>query len=184
MTPKFFKTSSEFRAWLAKNHDKQAELIVGFYKVKSGRKSITYQEALDQALCFGWIDGIVRRIDEESHCQRFTPRRKGSNWSAINVKRAKELEKAGLMHPAGRAAFAKRTKVDANRYSYETGPRELGPQYAKTFRSKKRAWEFFDAQAPSYKRMISWWVMSAKKEETRLRRLKTLMEASAKGEKV
>lgn len=184
MRPKFFKTPSEFRTWLAKNHDRHTELIVGFYKVKSGRKSITYQEALDQALCFGWIDGIVRGIDDVSYMQRFTPRRKRSNWSAINIKRVKELEKAGLMHDAGRAAFAKRTAQDGHRYSYELSLRKLGPRYERVFKAKPKAWDFFTAQSPSYQRTSSWWVMSAKKEETRARRLEALIKASAKGERL
>lgn len=177
----FFKTSTEFRTWLKKNHAKAPELLVGFYKKHSGKAGITYPEALDEALCFGWIDGVRKSIDEISYTIRFTPRKSRSNWSGVNIKRVGELTQLGRMQPAGLKIFAERDQKKSGVYSYETRPRQLEGHYAEKFQANKNAWDFFQAQAPSYQRTATWWIMSAKKEETRLRRLATLMEGSAQG---
>ena len=184
MKPRFFKTPADFRAWLEKNHDKAKELLVGFYKRDSGRPSITWPESVDQALCFGWIDGVRKRIDDESYTIRFTPRRRGSIWSAVNIKRAKELETLGQMTPAGLHAFAQRDEKKSAIYAYENRPRELAPEYEKRFRANKKAWAFFTEQAPSYRRVMTYWIMEAKKDETRERRLAALIDYSAQGRRV
>jgi uncharacterized protein YdeI (YjbR/CyaY-like superfamily) len=181
VTPKFFKTPAAFRAWLEKHHDREPELLVGFYKKDSGKPSITWPESVDQALCFGWIDGVRKRIDDDSYTIRFTPRRRGSLWSRVNLRRAKELIELGLMTPAGLAAFEQRTERTSSPYSYENPPRVLPPDYEKRFRAQKQAWEYFNAQPPGYRRVALHWVLSAKKEETRERRLATLIEDSAHG---
>jgi uncharacterized protein YdeI (YjbR/CyaY-like superfamily) len=182
--PTFFATPAAFRAWLERNHDKEPELLVGFYKRGSGKPSITWPESVDQALSFGWIDGVRKRIDDESYTIRFTPRRKGSIWSAINIKRVAELTKQGLMHAAGVAAFEQRSDKKSAVYAYENAPRELDPAYEKKFRANKKAWKYFNEQAPSYRRLAFYWVMSAKKEETRERRLLQLIDDSAKQRKL
>lgn len=177
MKPLFFPTPDHFRTWMLKNHDKMKELWVGFHKRGSGRPSITWPESVDVALCFGWIDGVRKSLDEQSYVIRFTPRRPGSRWSAVNVKRVKALTREGVMHPSGLAAFKDRTK-DAD-YSYEQreGAR-LDPASERQFRAKKTAWEYFQAQAPWYRRTATWWVISAKKEETRQKRLGILIDHS------
>ena len=181
MKPKFFKTQAEFRAWLEKNHVAKDELWVGFHKKASGKPTITWPEAVDVALCFGWIDGVRKRVDETSYTNRFTPRRPRSNWSAVNIARVKELKKLGLMTPAGLAAFERRSEDRSRTYSYERANAQLDPEFVEEFRAKKKAWAFFEGRPPSYKRAVIWWVMSAKREETRRRRLKTLIDDSAEG---
>jgi uncharacterized protein YdeI (YjbR/CyaY-like superfamily) len=176
----FFKTPADFRTWLEKNHDKKQELLVGFYKKASGKPSITWPEAVDAALCFGWIDGVRKRVDESRYTIRFTPRTNRSTWSAVNIERAKELKKQGLMHPAGIAAFEKRSEERSKNYSYERKNAALDPTFEKRFRANKKAWAFFERQTASYKKAAVWWVISAKKEETRLRRLDKLIEASGR----
>lgn len=180
----FFESSTELRKWLGKNHDKSKELWIGFYKKSSGRAGITYPEAVDQALCFGWIDGIRKRVDETSYMNRFTPRRPRSNWSAVNIKRFGELTKLGLVHSSGLSAFKARDQARSGQYSYEQRPANLAARYAARFRENEQAWEFFSAQSPSYRRTATWWVMSAKKEETRLRRLDVLIDDSNNGRKL
>jgi uncharacterized protein YdeI (YjbR/CyaY-like superfamily) len=182
--PTFFATPAAFRRWLEKHHDKKPELLVGFRKRDSGKRSITWPESVDQALCFGWIDGVRRRIDDESYSIRFTPRRRGSIWSAVNIKRAKELIELGLMKPSGLQAFEARDEKKSAVYAYENRPRELAPEYEKQFRANKKAWEFFSAQPPWYRRVTIYWVMEAKKEETRARRLATLIADSAAGRRI
>jgi uncharacterized protein YdeI (YjbR/CyaY-like superfamily) len=183
--PTFFATPSEFRAWLEANHDKSSELLVGFHKKGSGSPSITWPEAVDQALCFGWIDGVRRSIDDVSYANRFTPRKPRSNWSAVNVKRVGELTNLGLMHPAGLAAFDRRTEDRSGIYSYEQRHlARLDEGQERRFRANKRGWDFFQAQAPSYRKAAVWWVVSAKREETRRRRLTQLIEDSARGRTV
>jgi uncharacterized protein YdeI (YjbR/CyaY-like superfamily) len=171
-----------------KNHATMDELLVGFHKVGSGRPSITYQEALDEALAFGWIDGIRRRMDDVSYSIRFTPRRARSIWSNVNIKRVGELSAAGRIAPAGVAAFARRDSKRPGVYSYETtaprAPDELGEVALQTFKSWKRAWAFFEAQAPYYKKLMAKWVMSAKREETREKRLARLIDYSKRGERI
>lgn len=184
MEVRFFESPSDFREWLEENHQVARELWVGFYKKSSGRPSITWPEAVDQALCFGWIDGIRKSIDEVSYTNRFTPRKPGSVWSAVNIKRATELAELGLMQPAGLAAFEKRDEHKAQLYSYERAGSKLDEAYEQMFRENERAWSFFQAQAPSYRRSANWWIMSAKKEETRLRRLAILIEESEKGSRL
>jgi len=183
--PRFFKSAAELRAWLTKHHDQADELWVGMYKKATGKPTISHREAVDEALCFGWIDGVRKGIDEQSFRQRFTPRRPGSNWSAINIKRAEELEASGRMRAPGRKAFQARDPAQAGgRYSYEEGPRELAAEYTKAFRGNRRAWKFFSEQPPGYRRTASWWVMSAKREDTRRRRLATLIDDSANGRRL
>ena len=182
MRVKFFASPAAFRAWLEKHHDKRQELLVGFYKRGSGRPSITWPESVDAALCFGWIDGVRRSVDEISYAIRFTPRRPRSIWSDINIKRAQALTDQGLMRPAGAAAFAARIEAKSAVYSYEQrGRAKLGDVYERLFRANKKAWAFFTAQAPGYQRTARWWVISAKREETRLKRLGTLIEDSEHG---
>jgi uncharacterized protein YdeI (YjbR/CyaY-like superfamily) len=180
--PIFFATPDRFRKWLEKNHGRAQELLVGLYKKGSGRPSITWPESVDEALCFGWIDGVRRSIDEDSYSIRFTPRRPGSIWSAVNVKRAHELVARGAMRPAGLAAFEARSDKKSGIYAYEQ--RELAKLTAaaqRQFRTNARAWEFFQKQPPWYRRTATYWVATAKKEETRQRRLATLIADSEQG---
>lgn len=181
MKPKFFSSPGQFREWLEQNHSRETELMIGFHKKSSGKKSITYAEALDEALCFGWIDGVRKSLNETSYIQRFTPRKSRSIWSLINVRHVERLTKEGRMHTAGLEAYARRDPKRTGIYSFENRPRELSPAYEKTFRQKKRAWTFFQEQPPSYKRLMIFRIMEAKKEETQLRRLKQLIESSEKG---
>ena len=176
--PTYFATPAEFRSWLEEHHDSAQELWVGFHKKSTGKRSITWPEAVDQALCFGWIDGIRKRVDADSYMNRFTPRRPRSNWSAVNIKRVKELTEAGLMRPAGLAAFEKRTDDRSAVYSYEQKEAQLGPEYEEQFRANKAAWKWFQGQPPYYRKTAIRWVVSAKREETRLKRLATLIEDS------
>jgi len=183
--PIFFALPSEFRAWLKKHHAEVSELSVGFYKKSTGKPSLSWPESVDAALCFGWIDGIRRSLNAESYTIRFTPRKPNSTWSAINIRRVAELRKLGLMQPAGLKAFEKRSDDKSAIYSYEQRKTaKLRGAYEKQFRANKKAWEYFQAQAPWYRRTASFWVISAKKEETRLKRLATLMEASGRGESI
>ena len=179
MKPKFFKTPSDFRNWFAAHHAFESELWVGFYKKDSGKASITWPQSVDEALCFGWIDGIRKSIDEVSYKIRFTPRKPRSIWSAVNIKRAGELAEQGLMQSGGLKAFAARQENRSGIYSYEQRSAELPDQYAKQLKKNAAAWKFFHAQPPSYRKAANWWVVSAKKEETRLKRLDRLIEDSA-----
>ena len=182
MKARFFATPAQFRSWLAKHHKTADELLVGFYKRDSGKPSITWPESVDEALCVGWIDGVRRSLDDEAYTIRFTPRRKGSIWSAVNIKRVRELAKAGLMRPAGLAAFEKRDEKKSAIYSYEQRTTtEFDAACEKKFRANKKAWAFFDAQPPWYQRQMRYYVMSAKNEATRLRRLENMIDRSAKG---
>jgi uncharacterized protein YdeI (YjbR/CyaY-like superfamily) len=185
MEPAFFATPDEFRAWLDAHHATETEVLVGFHKKGSGRPSITWPESVDQALCFGWIDGVRRRIDDDSYSIRFTPRKPRSIWSAINVKRFGELTELGLVRPAGIAAFERRSDDRTGIYSYERREAaELQPAMAERFRADARAWAWFEAQPPWYRRTATHWVMSAKKPETRERRLDRLIADSAAGRTV
>ena len=175
----FFKSAAEFRKWLAVHHSTKRELLVGFHKKHTGTSSVSYSEALDVALCYGWIDGVRRRVDDDRYTIRFTPRLPRSKWSAVNIKKANGLVKAGLMQPAGAAAFAVKDAGKAKVYSYEDQPRPLGPAEEKLFRANKEAWAFFSAQPAGYRRLVEWRVMSAKKEETLRRRLALLISACA-----
>ena len=184
MNPHYFTSAAKFHQWLEKNHATATELLVGLYKKSSGKPSITYQGALDEALCFGWIDGIRKSVDENRYTIRFTPRKPGSIWSNVNIKRANELSALGRMGPAGLAAFEARKAEKSGVYSYENRPRQLSAEYEQQFRANKKAWEFFRSQASYYQRTASSWVMTAKKEETRLRRLATLIEDSVQGRRL
>jgi uncharacterized protein YdeI (YjbR/CyaY-like superfamily) len=185
MEPTFFATPEELRAWFEEHHATETELLVGFYTSGSGRPSITWPESVDQALCFGWIDGVRRRIDDESYSIRFTPRKPRSNWSAINVKRVGELTEQGRMHPAGLAAFERRSDDETAIYAYEQRKAaELEPAMEQQFKRDERAWAWFQAQPPSYRRTATHWVMSAKRRETRERRLQQLIADSRAGRTV
>ena len=184
MKPRFFETAERFREWLEANHAKADELLVGFYKRGSGRPSITWPESVDAALSYGWIDGIRKSVDEDSYTIRFTPRRRGSTWSAVNIDRAYELIKLGLMRPAGLKAFELRDEKRARIYSYERAHQFFSADDEKRFRAKKKAWEFFNEQAPWYRRVATHYVVSAKKEETRARRLQKLIDLSAQGKRL
>ena len=185
MEPTFFATPDDFRAWLERHHDSVSELLVGFHKKGSGRPSITWPEAVDQALCFGWIDGVRRRIDEGSYTIRFTPRKPRSTWSAVNVKRTKELVEQGLVAPAGLAAFERRSDDRTAIYAYEQRrSARLEPDQEQRLRADETAHAFFEAQPPSYRQAAIHWVTSAKKPETRERRLTLLIECSAEGRRV
>ena len=178
--PVFFASPPEWHAWLEQHHDQVQELWVGFYKRDSGKPSITWPEAVDGALCFGWIDGVRKSVDKGSYTIRFTPRKSRSTWSAINIKRIAELKKLGLMHSAGLQAFLRRTEDRSAIYAYEQrNGAKLSAEYEKLFRANKDAWAFFQAQPPWYRRTSSWWVISAKKEETRRKRLAQLIDDSA-----
>lgn len=179
--PKFFAQASSFRTWLHAHHATAGELQVGFHKVGSGKPSITYSQALDEALCFGWIDGMRRSLGASSYTIRFTPRRPDSIWSTVNVGHVRRLTAAGRMAPAGLAAFRKRDPAKTAVYSFENAPHSFAPAYVRAFRKNARAWAYFEGEAPWYRRTATWWVMSARKEETRERRLTVLIASSAKG---
>jgi uncharacterized protein YdeI (YjbR/CyaY-like superfamily) len=182
--PTFFETPSEFRAWLEQNHDSAEELLLGLHKKSSATPSITLREAQDEALCFGWIDGKARTINEQTWAIRLTPRRPGSIWSAVNIKRAHELIAAGRMTPAGLTAFDMRDEHRAKQYSYERENPQFDAASEDAFRANKAAWEFFRRQPEGYQRLHKWWVMSAKREETRAKRLAVLIEISAQGRRI
>ena len=184
MKIKFFKTPSDFRKWLAAHHASETELWVGFYKKDSGKASITWPQSVDEALCFGWIDGIRKTIDDVSYKIRFTPRRQRSIWSAVNIKRVGELTEQGLMQQAGLKAFAALKENRSRTYSYEQRTLELPDQYAKTLKKNASASKFYQGQPPSYRKAVNWWVMSAKREETRLKRLNQLIYYSSRGQRI
>ena len=180
IAPAFYATPQEWRAWLEENHADAREHWVGFHKRGTGRPSITWPEAVDQALCFGWIDGVRKSVDGERYMIRFTPRKRGSRWSAVNVARVQELTAAGLMRPAGVTAFEARTEVGT--YSYEQRDEAaFDPERERRLRENAAAWEYFQSRPPWYRRTATHWVMSAKREETRDRRLARLIEDSAQG---
>ena len=184
MQPRFFKTPAAFRKWLAAHHDNAKELWVGYYKKGSGRPSITWPESVDEALSFGWIDGIRKSIDDESFMIRFTPRRPGSIWSAVNIRNVERLIKEQRMHSAGMTAYAARKEYRSGIYSYEQRSPELVEPYAAEFKRHKQAWKFFALQPPSYRKMMNWFIISAKREETRLKRLAQLIAASENGKRL
>jgi uncharacterized protein YdeI (YjbR/CyaY-like superfamily) len=185
MEPTTFRRPEDFRAWLERYHDSEPELWVVYYKKASGKPSMTWQESVDEALCFGWIDGIRKSIDAERYMNRFTPRRVGSNWSAVNIGRVAALTEAGRMHPAGLKAFEARREDRSDIYSYEQRDKAVfDPAFEKRFRAKRRAWAAFEAMPRSYRQAAIRWVMTAKKEETRERRFATLVEDTAAGRRV
>ena len=180
--PLFFPTPADLRAWLAENHGTSDELWVGYYKKATGLPSITWPESVDEALCFGWIDGIRKSIDERSYRIRFTPRRRGSHWSARNLGRMKHLIAEGLVAEAGMAAYRKRDPGREKQASHEQRNVVFPPEYERQLQADADAWDYFQRTRPSYRKQVTWWVISAKREETRLRRLGILIESSAKGE--
>lgn len=185
MNPRFFRTPAAFSRWLERNHDKETELWVGFHKKDSGKPSITWPESVDEALCWGWIDGVRKSLDETSYVIRFTPRKATSTWSEVNTRRAKELIAGGRMKPAGLRAFEARRPETSGVYSFEQRKNPaLYPSLEKRFRANRAAWTFFQAQPPGYRRVVTWWVISAKRDETRAARLEKLIAASAAGQRL
>jgi uncharacterized protein YdeI (YjbR/CyaY-like superfamily) len=184
MVPIFFNDKTALRTWFERNHLIETVLLVGYYTVKSKKKSITWSQSVDEAICFGWIDGIRKSIDDESYCIRFTPRRPGSNWSKINLSKARDLTQKGLMLPAGLEAFSKRKDKD-HEYSYESGSsRDLDISKERLFRQHKRAWSYFLRETPSYQKITIRWIMSAKQETTRMKRLHELIAACEAEDKI
>jgi len=184
MEATFFPNQADFRKWLEKNHQSETELLVGFYKVGSKKPSMTWSESVNQALCFGWIDGVRRSCDTESYTIRFTPRKKDSIWSGINIKKVEMLTKSGLMQPAGIAAFQKRSESKSRIYSFEQEKMEFSETFEKQFKSNKRAWDFFHSQAPSYIKTAIHVVMSPKNEATRKKWLDQLIQDSENGKRL
>ncbi|MCC6690649.1 MAG: YdeI/OmpD-associated family protein [Bacteroidia bacterium] len=182
--PTFFSSQWDFRKWLEKNHAKTHELFVGFYKVNSGKLSMTWSQSVDQAICFGWIDGIRKSIDDESYFIRFTPRKTSSIWSAINIKKVDDLSKQGLMHQAGLVSFSHRKPHKSKIYTYEKEPVKFSNVFEKKFRTNKKAWAFFQTLPPSYHNSAIDWVMNAKKEVTSIKRLDELINDSEAGRKI
>jgi uncharacterized protein YdeI (YjbR/CyaY-like superfamily) len=183
--PTFFETPEHLRRWLEENHASATELWVGFYKKGTGRASVTWPEAVDEALCFGWIDGVRYRIDEESYRQRFTPRRESSTWSAVNIRRMRELTEEGRVRPSGLEAFERRSAKRSGTYSYEQREKaRLDEALERRFRAATSAWAYFEQEAPWYRKTAIFWVMSAKRQETRERRLGILIESSAQQERI
>jgi uncharacterized protein YdeI (YjbR/CyaY-like superfamily) len=184
MNPKLFPTASAFRKWLAANHAKSKDLWVGFYKKDSGKQSITWPESVDEALCFGWIDGVRKSVDAESYMIRFSPRNPNSIWSAVNMRNMDRLIKEKRVAPAGMKAYEARKENRSGIYSYEQRAAELVEPYASQFKRNTAAWEFFQAQPPGYRKMMNWYIVSAKLEKTRLARLEKLIGASAKRQRM
>ncbi|WP_420316331.1 YdeI/OmpD-associated family protein [Ekhidna sp.] len=181
----FFPTPHDFRKWLEENHQNESELWVGYYKKATGKQSITWPESVDQALCYGWIDGIRKTIDEEAYQIRFTPRRNDSHWSHVNIKRIGELKKANLVTTAGLEAYKKRNPENSGRASFEQKEVKLSKDFEARIKSNKKAWTFFNSKlAPSYRKQSIWWVMSAKRKETQEKRLAILIECSEKSDKI
>lgn len=181
--PTFFKSPEKFRVWLEENHEKEKELWVGYFKKATGKPSITWPESVDQALCFGWIDGIRKRIDDEAYMIRFTPRKKDSHWSKVNLDRIKVLKADGLVTEAGLNAFKRRKSNKTANASYEQKKVVLDPVYEQKLQSNKKAWDHFsNTLSPSIRKQCIWWIMSAKRRETQEKRLKTLIQCSAKKE--
>jgi uncharacterized protein YdeI (YjbR/CyaY-like superfamily) len=181
MIPIFFAKPSDFRKWLKKNHKKETELLVGFYKVGSGKASMTWSQSVDEVLCFGWIDGVRASIDKDRYQIRFTQRKPESIWSAINIKKMEELTRQGLIQPAGLASFEKRKEVRSKIYSYENEALKFTQSFERQFKANKKAWNYFTTLAPSYKKLSKHWVMSAKQEATKLKRLNELVIDSELG---
>lgn len=182
--PIHFKTPGELRNWFEENHQKETVVWIGFYKKNSGLESITWPESVDQALCFGWIDGIRKSVDEKSYKIRFTPRNPKSHWSAVNLEKIKRLKKASLMKPEGLKVFNARKLENSKKTSYESEPKSLGKELESKLKSNKKAHAFFESLAPGYKKTTIHWIMSAKQEATRLRRMNTLIESCLEGKKI
>jgi uncharacterized protein YdeI (YjbR/CyaY-like superfamily) len=176
--PIYFESPKAFREWLAEHHAVADEVLVGFFKSGTGRPSMTWPESVDEALCYGWIDAIRRRVDDERYTIRFTRRRPKSNWSAVNLRRVEKLKKEGRMQPAGIAIYEAREKDRSKHYSYEERPEAFPEELTRQFRGHAEAWKFFSSQPPTYRRTAIWWVVSAKREETKQKRLSELIEHS------
>lgn len=181
MTAIFFAKPAALRNWLKKNHQKETELLVGFYKVGSGKPSISWSQSVDEALCFGWIDGVRTSIDKESYQIRFTPRKPGSIWSAVNIEKIAALTKLGLMQPAGLASFEKRKEARSKIYAHEKEAAAFPLNFQQQFKADKKAWDYFQLLAASYKKISTHWVLSAKQEATKLKRLHELIADSRAG---
>lgn len=184
MNPIFFDSALSFRKWLEANYQSEKEILVGYYKVGTGKPSMTWSDSVDEALCFGWIDGVRRSVDAEGYCIRFTPRNPKSNWSAVNIAKVEELIRLGKMTPAGLAAYQKQLEVRSAIYSYENRPEKLLPELESRFMENAVAWNFFSTLPPSYRKTNIYWVMSAKQEATRISRLDKLIAASAEGKRL
>ena len=182
--PRFFSTQAELRAWFQEHHETLEEQWIGYYKKASGNPSITWPESVDEALCFGWIDGLRKSIDETRYKIRFTPRRRGSHWSAKNLARISELQEADLVEDAGVRIYEARNVKREKLAAYERGEVVLPAKYLDSIRANEAAWAYLEAAPPSYLKQVSWWVLSAKREETRVRRLSTLIESCASGQVV
>ena len=180
----YFRTPVDLRKWFEKHHQTEQELRVGFYKKGSGKQSITWPESVAEALCFGWIDGIRHSVDDDSYTIRFTPRKRTSIWSSVNINLAQDLIKNGLMLPAGLEAFKARRENKSGIYAYEQREATLPEPYLGKLKKNKAAHKFFEAQPASYRKQINWWVLCARKEETRLSRLAKLIEESAAGRRL
>jgi uncharacterized protein YdeI (YjbR/CyaY-like superfamily) len=180
----FFPAQKDLRKWFEKNHKKEKELFIGYYKVSSGKPSVSWSQTVDEAICFGWIDGVRRSIDNESYCIRFTPRNPQSNWSAININKVKELTNLGLMKSEGLTAFSFRKEEKSKTYSYENPAESFDKSFEKKFKANKQAWKYFESTALSYQKTTTRWVMSAKQEETRLKRLNELISDCELGKKI
>lgn len=184
MKPVFFADARELREWLSAHASTLPEAWVGLYKKGSGQSSITWPELVDQLLCFGWIDGVRKSLGEDSYMIRITPRRPGSNWSAVNLRRFPKLIEMGVIQPEGMAAWNARDEKKALQYSYEREHAALGKEFEALFRARPEAWEFFQAQPPSYRKSAIAWVVTAKREATRRRRLDVLISDSAQGQRI
>jgi uncharacterized protein YdeI (YjbR/CyaY-like superfamily) len=184
MTARYFRTAAEFRRWLAAHHATETELLVGFYKKSSGRPGISYKEAVDEALCFGWIDGVNKRVDDQRYTHRFSPRKAVSTWSLVNTRRVGELIALERMAKPGLEAFRRRDPKKTGTYSFEKRPAAFDAALEHEFRKHVAAWTFFRAQPPGYQRLLTHWVISAKQQETRERRLATLVKSSAEGKRI
>lgn len=182
MRPIFFPTPADLQAWFQQNHETESELLVGYYKKDSGKPSVTWPESVDEALCVGWIDGIRNKLEADSYTIRFTPRKPNSIWSAVNIARVEALTQEGRMQPAGLKVFAQRRENKSSIYSYEQRDQiEFNDDEQAAFRANPAAWDFFQSQPASYRKAVMWWIASAKKAETRAKRLATLIEDSANG---
>lgn len=184
LRPRFFRSAAAFRTWLSRHHATHSELWIGYYKKSAGKSGMVYKEALDQALCFGWIDGLVKSLDSKRYMQRWTPRKPGSHWSLANVRRFGELDAEGLIAPPGRAAFERRTPERTGKASFESPPAEFTAAQRATLEASRKASAFFAAQPPGYQRTVRHWVTTAKRPETRERRLQLLIDCCVRGERI
>lgn len=183
-TPRYFRSAAEWRTWLAANHETATEIVVGYHKVGTGKPTLTWPESVDEALCYGWIDGVRKRVDDERYCIRFSPRRPTSIWSAVNIRRFGELDREGRVHETGRAAFARRKENRSGVYAYEQRKDTWDEPYRSIFARHRAAFRFFLAQPAGYRKIVIWWVVSAKREVTREKRLAQLIADSANGQRL